>query len=159
MRYDEDDGVGQGELLLDAIERSGRPRKAVAAELGVAYQTLDGWIREDRRVPIRKMGLLCKVVGPWLLNQLLEAHGYKVIRLSTDREDADPFETIREAGLRLGGASGRVTTEVADATDPAGPGGAVITSEEGDRIRSSIREARAYLDAMEERLNSATSAN
>lgn len=153
-----DETAGQGELLMDAIERSGKPRKAVAAEIGAAYQTLDGWLREDRRVPIRAWGLLCKAIGPWFLNQILEPHGFKVVRLYPTSH-TDVFESVREAALRLGGASGKVTAEVADATSPVGPGGKTITTEEAAEIRSSIGEAEAYLAVMKERLDSATGTN
>lgn len=148
----------QGEMLLDAIERSGRPRKAVAAELGVAYQTLDGWIRGERRIPLTLLGLMCKVLGPWYLNRLLEPHGYRVVRVSPLKE-IDLFEEVKDAALRIGGSAGRLAGEIADATANDGPGGSAITTEEAEELRSTITEAEAYLEHLKEKLTAVTAAN
>ncbi len=158
MMYGDEETL-QGEMLLDAIERSGRPRKVVAAELGVAYQTLDGWIRGQARFPLVQLGRLTAVLGPWLLNHLLEPHGFKVVRLYAKEKEDDLFESLRDAALRLGGSTGRVTAGVADATDPASAGGKTITPQEAAEIRDRISEAEAYLQHMKEQLSAATGAN
>ena len=154
-----DEELAQAEHLLDAIERSGLKRKQVAHRLGVAYTTLDGWIRGEHRIPVMDLGRLTEILGPWFLNDIIEPRGFRVIRLRECTEESDPFESIKEAALRLGFASGRVAHDVAEATDPQGPGGALVTVEEKDHLRSDIREARAFLDAMEERLEQTENTN
>jgi transcriptional regulator with XRE-family HTH domain len=148
----------QSEILTDAWYQAGKTQDHVAAVCGVSRSAIAEWIRGAKRVPLSAIGTLTEALGPEFLARVLRPHGYTVVRLRSG-EEAEIWETIQDAALRLGKATGLVAGGVADATDPDGPGGADITREEAAEIRGQIDHLHGYLDLIETQLAQATEQN
>jgi len=117
----DDEAVEQAEMMFDAIEKSGRPRKMIAGDMGVPYRTFDSWLRGERRLPISKLGLLIRALGDkWLADRILAPAS--LIAVPKVRAGDESFESIKDslnrAMNRVTNALGDAAGSVADATDP-----------------------------------------
>ena len=144
----------QARLILDAIERAGRPRKVIADDMGIAPSTLDGWILAGRRLCITQLGLLVRALGdPWIVNEILRPTGFVAVRIPTGDGAADLTDRLQAALNRLAAATGMAAGKVADATDSSSADGSRITAGEAHEIDSALDEVRAIATAIKDRLH------
>jgi len=153
----DDERERQAELIMDAIERSGKPRKAVAADMGVGYTTLDGWLRGDRRMAITQLGAFLRALGsdPWLANQVLRCARLVAVPLVPEERQGMSVpigERLTTLMLRFATTHGSLAGCVADATHPESDGGQTVTPMEAECIDAELSEIIGLATQMRDQL-------
>lgn len=143
---------------LRAAVRAGGGAKIVAAELDVAYSSLmneiSGLEVPDGERVSNRLGFLTFIgvldaIGAKAARPLLDAIAQRFGGLFVPRLEGDPRKHSLLRVLALANAAeGHLAAQLAQATDPAGPGGAAITRAERELMNQAIYESERYLETL-----------